>query len=295
LFDIREKRIHPLKDDKILTDWNGLMIAALAQASRTFGENPAGDNQGKYIREAERAWNFLHDSLRQENGRLLHRYRDGEAIIPGFLDDYAFLAWGAFELYQTTLNVEYLEECQSLCEEMLRLFTKEETASLAFSAADNEKLFLENTEGYDGAMPSGNSVAAYTLARLGVLTNNTTFMDKAEAIINSFGEQIKNYPIGYAQMLSAMTVLQSSRKEIILAGDRTDATFMELQEAINKRFQPYAVIAWNDNSEVIKKLIPYIEFQTAKGGKPTVYVCEDYACKAPVTSVEELEKVLGEK
>ena len=163
LFIEREKRIHPHKDDKILTDWNGLMIAALAKGSQALDEP-------QYAKAAARAADFILKRLRRSDGRLLHMFRDGESPLPGYLDDYAFLVWGLIDLYESTFDVRYLKEAISLNEEMIKLFWDKKDGGLFFSGEDNEKLIMNRKEIYDGAIPSGNSVAALNLLKLGRIT-----------------------------------------------------------------------------------------------------------------------------
>lgn len=159
LFNHREKRVHPQKDDKILTSWNGLMIASLAYGGRAFRDK-------KYTEAAENALNFVFSKLRNNDGRLLARYRYGESAYLGYLDDYVFIVWGLIEMYKTTYDYNYLKKALMLNEEMIKYFWDKENGGFFMLSSDSEKLIIRSKDSYDGAMPSGNSVAVMNMARL---------------------------------------------------------------------------------------------------------------------------------
>jgi uncharacterized protein YyaL (SSP411 family) len=171
LFDLREKRVHPLKDDKILTSWNGLMITAFAKGYQGFGDQAYADAAGN-------AAQFILGNLKRADGRLLCRYRQGEGAHPGYLDDYAFLTWGLIELYEASFKISYLEEAIALNEAMIDIFWDRQGSGFYFTGKGNEPLITRSKEVYDGALPSGNSVAALNLLRLGRLTGNTDLEKK---------------------------------------------------------------------------------------------------------------------
>jgi uncharacterized protein YyaL (SSP411 family) len=285
LFDYREARIHPLKDDKILTDWNGLMIAVLAMGARAL------DN-ALYTQAAERAWGFVQQHLKAPTGRLLHRWRDGEAAITGFLDDYAFMAWGALELYHTTFNTAYLHDCVLLCEEILRLFAAED-GGFHLSADDNEQLILSTKEAYDGAIPSGNSIAATVLARCGKLTSNARFLAAAERTVHTFASAIQSYPTGFAQMLIAHDFLTQPTQEIILAGSPHDITLAAMTALVAQTYLPFSVVALNTLPDALSGLVEQAAYQTAVNGNATAYLCENFSCQQPITSIDELRAALA--
>ncbi len=286
LFALREERIHPGKDDKILTDWNGLMIAALAIAGRAFGAS-------HYIEAADKAWRFIQSALRDESGRLLHRYRDGDAAIPAFLDDYAFVAWGAWELYQATGQPRYLRATQSLADEMLLLFGQEERGGFTMSAADNEKLISSSRTAYDGAIPSGNSVAAFLLAKLGKLLSRDQYLEVSLRSIESFAEEIRRYPMGFGMMLMAFDLHRGSTAEIVLAGESGTAQYQDLKTVLDERYLPFAVVVVNDSSEVLEDLVESTAYQTALDGRATIYLCENYSCQAPIQELAALREALS--
>src|SRR5215472_713147 len=187
LFAYREKRLHPHKDDKILTDWNGLMIAAFAKAAQAFDEPT-------YAEAARHAADFIQKHLRSPEGRLLHRYRDGQAAVPAHLDDYAFLVWGMIELYETSFDVKDLQAALDLNREVIQHFWDDKRGGFYFTADDAEDLLVRQKEIYDGAVPSGNSVQMLNLLRLGRMTGNADFEEKAAQITRAFSKMVAQSP-----------------------------------------------------------------------------------------------------
>jgi hypothetical protein len=185
LFEVRERRVRPLRDDKVLTDWNGLMVAALSRGARVLGET-------RYQKAAEDAAGFILRRMRRPDGRLLHRYRDGEAGIPAHVDDYAFLVWGLIELFETSFDAAYLQTALDLNGDMIAHFWDEQQGGLFFSGEDGEKLILRNKEIHDGAIPSGNSVAIWNLIRLARITGRSGASDTLEMIKALRGRYLPN-------------------------------------------------------------------------------------------------------
>jgi len=289
VFEAREKRIHPYKDDKVLTAWNGLMIAALSIGARVL------DNM-EYAVAAERAVRFIGSKLIREDGRLLARYREGEAAYPGYLDDYAFLVWGLIELYEATFRAEYLKLAADLNRDMLKYFYDDEKGGLFLYGSDSEQLIVRPKDVYDGAMPSGNSVAAMNFLRLGRLTGDTDLEDKAYKQLEAFGSIIKGHPMGYADMLSALLFINSKASEIVIVGNREDENAKRMIKSVNSHFNPFTVVLFKDNEneeEGITSIAPYTEAQGMVDNKTTAYVCENFACRAPITDLQEFENVLA--
>lgn len=287
LYLAREKRVHPHKDDKILTGWNGLMIVALAKAAKVLQEP-------KYAYKAERNLDFLHKHLLREDGRLLARYRDGEAAFLGYLDDYAYLTWGLLELYEATFKTEYLEEAIHFSEEMIRLFWDEEHGGLFFTGNDAERLIIRSKEIYDGATPSGNSVAALNLVRLAKITARNDFLDKGEAILRHFSVQVAQYPFAYTQLLHALLFMLQETKEILFTGPRGADGIPEIGKMLQQVYLPEAVLIYHDENEStrMEQIAPYIGYQKSIDGKPTLYICQNYACRKPTTDYQEAIKSL---
>jgi uncharacterized protein YyaL (SSP411 family) len=288
LFGVREKRIHPLKDDKILTSWNGLMIAALAKADQVLGDQAYGQ-------AARRAAAFILKHLKTAQGRLLRRYRQGEVAHPGYLDDYAFLVWGLIELYEATFDIFYLEEAVGLNERMIDIFWDKEGGGLCFTGKGNEPLITRSKEIYDGALPSGNSVAALNCLRLARLTGNVDLEKRAEQLTGAFAAQIVDQPIAYTQLLVALDFMIGPSQEIVVAGDPALETTRAMLEAVRRRFMPNKVLLLRPpgvEGKRVTALSPFVEGMAPIDRQPTVYICEQYACQAPIRDVGELATAL---
>lgn len=284
LFHYREKRIHPHKDDKILTSWNGLMIMALSKAAKAL-------DRPEYAAAAEQAVRFLLTKLRREDGRLLARYRDGEAAYLGYVDDYAFLVWGLIELYEATFKLDYLEEALRLNTEMLRLFGDEQGGGLYFYGSDGEELFTRPKEIYDGAVPSGNSVAALNMVRLARFTGDEGLTRQSEAQLKAFGGSVMRYPSGHAVFLMAVDLHQTAGTQAVIAGELSWPSTQALLKPLRQAFAPHAVTLLHppgEAGEAVRKLLPLAEGKEPVNGEAAVYICENYACQAPVTTPADL-------
>ncbi|MCL6459397.1 MAG: thioredoxin domain-containing protein [Gorillibacterium sp.] len=289
LFTVREQRIHPHKDDKILTSWNGLMIMALAKGAKAFG-------QVKYAEAAERAVQFILEQMVRKDGRLLARYRDGDAAYPAYLDDYAFLAWGLIELYEATGRATYLEQARQLNADMLKLFWDEAEGGFFFSSNDGEQLFMKSKEIYDGAMPAGNSAALIVLAKLSRYLDDSYLREKTEQLMQAFAEEIGGYPAGYSLFLAAADAVHSPGEEIIITGELADPVTQEMLAEARSRYAPDSLIVFHPPGAAgaeIHSLCPLTEDKVPIDGKPTAYVCENFACQAPVTDLEAFRKLLN--
>jgi len=284
LLAAREKRIHPSKDDKILTDWNGLMIAALSKGAHAL-------NKPEYADAARKAADFLLKELRREDGRLLHRYREGEAAIPGYLDDYAFLVWGLVDLYEATFEARYLGEALALTDDMLRLFWDDKDSGLYFTGSDSEELIARMKDTYDGAIPSGNSVASLSLLRFGRMTMRQELEKKAEQAMESFGKTISSSPTAFSQLLIALDFALGPTQEIVIAGNFPKKDTKQMLRAVHRRFLPGKILILHPEDEAgkaIEKIVPFIKHQNTINGKATAYVCENFTCKSPTTDVAKM-------
>lgn len=276
LFTAREERIHPHKDDKILTAWNGLMIAGLAKAGRVFDHKEA-------IGAAEQAIQFIEREL-MVNGRVMVRYRDGEVKQEGFIDDYAYLTWSYIELYETTLNIAYLEQAKKLASEMTRLFWDDEHGGFYFYGIDNEALLIRSKEYYDGALPSGNSVAALQLLRLSRLTGDFQLEEKVEELFRTSGADVTHYPMGHTYMLMAyLTTAMKMKEAVVFAKPYLDDPFLDY---LQKEFLPEVTYLAGTDSSKLKNAAPFTEGYRVLD-KQTYYICENFVCHAPVTDLEE--------
>jgi len=289
LFDERGKRPHPHKDDKILTSWNGLMIAALARGARVLQDE-------KHAHIAEKAADFIFSKLVRGDGRLLARYRDGEAAIPAYLNDYAFLVWGLLELYETTFEVGHLRKALELNRQMLDLFRDEEKGGLFFYGKDGEELLARPKEIYDGAMPSGNSVAAYNMLKLSRITGDQSFEEHAQGIFNAFAGEVILHPSAHSFLMAALQFALGASREIVIAGTPDADDTVEMIRKIHSFYLPDTVTIFQpaDNAgEQIRELIPFIQEMKPLEGKATAYICENFACRPPVTDMDEIERVLS--
>ncbi|HEX3015623.1 MAG TPA: hypothetical protein VHQ46_04505 [Desulfobacteria bacterium] len=254
------------------------MIAALAKGAQVLN-NPA------YSQAAENAVQFILNNLVRSDGRLLARYRDGEAAYPAYVDDYAFLVWGLIELYEATFNVYYLQTALRFNADLLKLFG-DENGGLFMYGKDSEQLLARPKEVYDGAIPSGNSVAALNFLRLARVTGKPELAETADQLFKAFAGNINPYPAGYTFMLSALWFALSPGKEIVIAGDTTDATTQQMLAAVREHYLPDSVVLLN--TPELAELVPAIAGQTPQNGRPTTYICEGYACQAPITNIADL-------
>ena len=286
LYEAREERPRPLLDDKILTDWNGLIIAALAKAGKVF-ENT------KYIQRAEEAFAFLQEKIHRKDGTLLHRYRDGEAAIAGHADDYAFLTWGLLELYEATFKTKYLDHALKLTRQFVGQFWDTGSGGFYFTAEGHEELLGRKKESYDGAIPSSNSVAMMNLLRLGRLMANTDLEEKAEELVRAFSSELRNYPTGYTSMLQALDFAIGPSFEVVIAGDPQMEDTRQFISILNKDFIPNKVVVLNTvEASGIHELAPYTENQTVQDNQATAYVCRNYACNLPTHDPQQMMEQL---
>ncbi len=261
------------------------MIAALAKAARAF-------DAPDYADRAARAADFLLATMRTGEGRLLHRYRNGRAGIPGLLDDYAFLVWGLIELYQTTFEPRWLRAALALNATMLRHFEDAEHGGLFLSPDDGEALLVRQKEYYDGAIPSGNSVAYLNNLRLGRLTGQTDLEDVAERIGRS-SSAVAQAPMAHTMLMSALTFSLGPAQEITIVGESGAADTEAMLDVLRARYLPNAVVHLRPpDGDEVAVLAPYTEAQTMQNGKATAYVCEHYACQSPTTDPDELARQL---
>ncbi len=289
LFKYRDKRVHPQKDDKILTDWNGLMVAALAKGARVF-EEPG------YAGAAKSASYFILNNMTTHNGRLLHRYRDGESALPAHIDDYAFLIWGMLELYETTFELYYLIKAMELNELLIKYFWDDKNGGFYFTAGDSENLLVRQKGIYDGAIPSGNSVAMLNLLRLGRLSANPDLEQKAAQIGRAFFENVRQSPSAYTQLMIAVDFATGPSYEIAIVGDPAADDTRGMLRAIQRRFIPNrALILLSPELDYsdIKRIIPFTEQMSSIEGKATAYVCQNYNCKLPTTDINTMLRLLG--
>jgi len=288
LWSVREKRIHPYRDDKILTAWNGLMISAFAVGGQVLDEP-------RYLEAARKAADFILKEMTHKR-RLLRRFRDDEAAIPAFHDDYAFLALGLLDLYEATFEVRWLEEAKKLTDEMILRFWDEGRGGFYFTADDAESLITRSKEYYDGAVPSGNSIAGIVMIRMSRMFADMELDEKVQQLIRSNAKALTGHPMAYPQLLIALDFAFGPSFEVVIAGPQRSKEFKELLGIIRSGFRPRQVLLHHPEGKEgkrIEKLAFYIESQSAMDGKPAVYVCENHLCKFPTSDPAKLEELLS--
>ena len=286
LFVYRSKRVHPHKDDKILTDWNGLMIAALAYSSKVF-ENK------KYKNIAKKAMQFVMTKLKAPNNELLHRYREGEADIHGMIDDYAFFILALLELYDATFNVDYINTAYDIQKKMIELFWDNQNGGFYLSSINQTDLIIRKKTIYDGAIPSGNSVAYYNLLRLASLTGDPDLKSKADSIEQCFAGQISKMPFGYTMFLIGKDYEKKSKHHVILIGDTKEQHTQKIIELLKTSNLPESTIIVKDTgSEQTGYMAEYLKDYAVIGNKATAYICVDNMCLPPTNDPEKIKKNL---
>jgi uncharacterized protein YyaL (SSP411 family) len=283
LLAARARRVRPHLDDKVLADWNGLMIAALSRAGRALGRDD-------YIERAQKAAAFI-DARMWREGRLLHRYRDGEAAIPGMLEDHAFMAWGLVELYEATFDPVYLQTAIKVTRLMDAHFRDAATGSYYMTADDAEDLLARPREIYDGAVPSGNAVAMLVMTRLAHMTGDMAWDERAAGIARAFAQQIKATPVAHCLSLVAIDFRVGPATELVLAaGEGMEA----MRREVDTRYLPRLVMLGRGPGEddPIAALAPFTAAQRPIGGAATAYLCRNFACDLPIERSSELGRRL---
>jgi uncharacterized protein YyaL (SSP411 family) len=289
LFNAREKRPHPFKDDKVLTSWNGLMIAALSKGYQAL-------QAPEYLDAALKAADFILEGMRDDTGRLFRRFRMGERANKGYLDDYAFLVWGLLELYEASFCPRYFEESVKLSVAMEDLFRDEREGGFFFNGKDSEHLIVRDKQLYDGAIPSGNSVAALNFLRIGRMTGDTLWDERADRLINAFTGIVSENPWAYTQFLNAVDFSLGPSQEVVVATGKDDDMTRTMIRTLQKKFSPNRVLMLRKSGEEgnrMEKLSPFLANIHPEDRPPTVYFCENFACKKPITDLNLLKETIG--
>ena len=280
LFAKREKRIHPTLDDKTLTDWNALMIVALAKAGAAFQEP-------EFIEKAEHAFEFIQQQLISK-GKLLHRYKEGEAAIDGFADDYAFLVWSGIELYEATFKTYYLKSAVEWNHRMLKIFWDTKNGGFFFSVNDSDQPLGRQKQIYDGAVPSSNSVSLLNLIRLGRFTGNTDLEVKANELGGFFSSDLIRSGSSSTMSMMALQFLYNNPKEVIISEGKNGLD--NIIRYFQTQFDPFKIMIVNpsDADAELLKLSPFLLQQPSIEDKTTIYICRNYSCDKPVFDVNQL-------
>ncbi|MEN3327579.1 MAG: uncharacterized protein V7638_2386 [Acidobacteriota bacterium] len=279
LFERRERRVKPDRDEKIITAWNGLMMASFAEAGIVL-------NRPDYTGAARRNAEFVLSNLRQE-GMLLRTWKDGQAKFNAYLEDYSFLAEGLLTLFETTGEFRWLTKSLALTAQMVAEFWDEDAGAFFFTGKSHENLIVRSKDFFDNATPSGNSVAAMVLLRLAILDGKEEFRNLATATLSEVADQVRRYPSGFGYALSAIDFLLSTPKEVAIVGN-TPLDIQPMLSEVWSRYLPNKVVAPSFGIEII----PLLEGRSPINGLPTAYVCEHYTCKQPVTDVSALREQL---
>jgi uncharacterized protein YyaL (SSP411 family) len=284
LFQAREKRVHPAKDDKVLVDWNGLMIAALSRAAEVFSEE-------KYLAAAEKAADFILRTMQTDVGRLYHRFAKGERAVLGFLDDYAFLVFGLIQLYEADFKEKYLQASVDLAKKMLAEFWDSENGGFYFTQQGSDETVPKIKQSYDGAAPSGNSVALLDLLRLGRLSGEVSFEQYADKVLRAFAVDVKGYPMGHSFMLTGLDFALGPSFSIVLVGERSADDTKAMLAAIRKNYRPNLMVKlWTQANE--QSATPGLKYEKIEG-EATVYVCRNQTCMPPTNKIEKMLEYLN--
>jgi uncharacterized protein YyaL (SSP411 family) len=287
LYEVRSRRLWPGRDEKVLTAWHGLMIAALAQAGAAFGEP-------RYVAAASRAADFLLRHLRKPDGRLYRTTAVGSpAKFDGYLEDYSFLIDALVNLYQATFEARWLREAVALAEVMISDFA-DPAGGFFYTATGHEPLIARTKDSFDGSTPSGNAMAATALLRLAALTGRDDFRERGEKTLTAFVGLMRDSPTGVGQMLSALNFHLGPVKEVAVIGPHDGDALRRVIRAIADRFLPNVVLAAHDPGagDAPADLIPLLRDRPARG-EVTTYVCQDFACQAPVVGSEAGTEAVG--
>lgn len=291
LFKVRKKRVPPLKDDKVLTAWNGLMISSLAYGAQVL-EEPL------YQKAAERAGHFIVERM-IVSGRLFRRYRLGETAIPAFQDDYACLAVGFLDLYETSLDLFWLEKAKWLLSEMVRLFWDAKNGGFFYTANDAEVLVVRPKEYYDGAVPSGNSAALLALLRFYRMSGENTWLEHAEKLLSVHSGPCSAHPAAFPFFLAAAEWVSGEVREIVLAGNKEAEDFKNFRKILSERFNPLQSVLYSSDEEKerdrLKTLSPFAGEKKNLSGKMAAYICRNYVCQKPALTAEDFKKDLEDE
>ena len=287
LFNVREQRVRPGRDDKTLAAWNGLMLTAFAEAANILGRD---DYREIAVRNAE----FLTKELMRD-GRLLRTYKAGQAKLNGYLEDYAYVIEGLLAVYEATFELRFFTRARELADTMIDQFWDEQDGGFYFTSSDHEELITRTKDYFDNATPSGNSVAAAALLKLAVLTQQHDYSNNAVTILRALRPAMSRYPSAFGYMLSALDFYLSEPKEIAIVGKLDSHEVRSFAEEVYSRYLPNKVVAASEpGDEAAAAAIRLLIDRSSVGSTATAYVCRNYTCLAPATTAEELAARLDE-
>ncbi len=283
LFEAREKRIKPGLDDKILTSWNGIMIRGMAMGYQLTGKP-------EYLEACEKSAEFVLTVLSQDNGLLLRTYRDGKSHLNAYLEDYSYFIAGLIALYEASLEPRWLTEAERLAHIMIDQFGDDAGDGFFFTGKAHETLIVQSKSAYDGATPSGASMAIHSLLRLAKHLDNPKFHDKAVETLLLYFHQMEGMPSGSGQLLCELAFLLSTPKEIAIVGLKGDTKTEAMLAALHSIYQPNKIVALSESAD--GQTLPLLTGKNQVDNTATAYVCENYVCQAPTTDIEAFVELL---
>jgi hypothetical protein len=288
LFEVRENRVKPDRDEKILTAWNGMMLASFAEAGAIL-------DREDYLEIARRNARFVLSNLRRDD-LLLRTYKDARAKLNAYLEDYAFLSDGLLILYEATGELEWFEATLAITNQMIDEFWDDQGGGFFYTGKSHESLIVRSKDYYDNATPSGNSVAAEVLVRLAALTDNKDYRRKAVTILRIVADSLRRYPSGFGRALCALDFCLGSPKEIAIVGDHDLLLTRLLRNAVWRPYVPNKVVAQAAARDSrASALIPLLRDRGVVNNSPTAYVCEHFTCSEPVTDPQKLISQLAQQ
>jgi uncharacterized protein YyaL (SSP411 family) len=286
LFELRESRVKPDRDEKILTSWNGMMLASFAEAAAIL-------DREDYLEIARRNARFVLDNLIQDD-LLLRTYKDGTAKLNAYLEDYAFLGDGLLTLYEATGELEWFEVTLTIIEKMIEEFWDDQDGGFFYTGKSHENLIVRSKDYFDNATPSGNSVAAEVLLRLAAITDNHDYRNRAITIMRLIAEPVRRYPSGFGRALCALDFYLGTPKEIVVLGNHESPDTLALLRELWKPYLPNKVVVQaEETDDRSAAVIPLLRGRTLLNDKPTAYVCENFTCRQPVNEPEKLASQLA--
>lgn len=287
LFEAREKRVHPGKDDKVIASWNGLMIEAMARAGAVLDE-------ARYLRAAKQAADFLLDKMRRPDGRILHTWRNGVAKLDAYLDDYAAVTGALVTLFETSFDQQRIDQAVGLADLMIKHFADPDGGAFFYTADDHEQLIARSKDSADSAIPSGNSLAACALLRLAKLTGNAAYDEAAVGIMESTVALMQRAPTAAGQMLMGVDFHLGPTYEVVMAGEPGGQETQAAVDKLQKRFLPNKVSAFAAGDDPLPALAGLLAGKATEGDSPTLYVCENFTCQEPAEGGDAIAAALDQ-
>ncbi len=291
LFDLRNRGVRPDMDDKVLTDWNGLMIASLAKGAKALDEPGYAD-------AAAAAADFILNKLRQKDGRLLHRWRLREAALEANADDYAFFIWGLLELYEATFETRHLKAAIELNSIFIEDFWDAQAGGFFFTGSRGEQMLVRQKIIHDAAVPSANSVSMLNLLRLGAMTADGKLRQMASKVGEAFAESVRQGPSSFAQLMCAVDFAVGPSAEVVIVGDPRAKDSEKMLEALRGAFVPNKAVIFRpttEDSPDIDAITSFTKDLRSIDGKATAYVCRGQKCELPTTDPQEMLRLIGAK